>query len=219
MYVAVDKPAGVLTTRNQEGDVALTELVKRELCPGAEVVHPLSRLDFDVTGVVVFATSYEATQRASNLRSSGKYQREYHALVSPPPAQESFEWRWSIGVDPRDPNRRVAGRGRDEESAHTVGRVRDRRGAVAWLELTPVTGRTHQLRVHCAKAGCAVLGDRTYRGAKRVTLTDGAVVAVPRVMLHCARVSLAGDVVVQSIVPEDFSALWATLANGDSPQA
>jgi 23S rRNA-/tRNA-specific pseudouridylate synthase len=212
-FIACDKPSAILTTRGGAGDAeSLTERVRRELCPDAEVLHPLSRLDFEVSGVVLFAIRYEATQRAASLRAAGQYQREYHALVHPPLAEASVEWTWEIGVDPRKPERRIAGGGRERERAHTLVRERERRGEVSWIELVPLTGRTHQLRVHCAKAGHAILGDRTYRGARRVTREDGSVHAVSRTMLHCARVSLAGEIVVESRWHEDFAALWAALA-------
>ncbi|MFO0563650.1 MAG: RluA family pseudouridine synthase [Polyangiales bacterium] len=212
-FIACDKPSAILTTRGGEGDAdSLTERVRRELCPDAEVLHPLSRLDFDVSGVVLFATSYEATQHAAKVRAAGQYQREYHALVHPPLVEKSAEWTWEIGVDPRKPERRIAGGGRERERAHTLARERERRGEVSWIELVPLTGRTHQLRVHCAKAAHPILGDRTYRGARRVTREDGSVLAVSRTMLHCARVSLAGDIVVESRWHEDFAALWAALA-------
>lgn len=130
-FIACDKPSGVLTTRGDEGDgESLTERVRRELCPDAEVVHPLSRLDFDVSGVVVFAISYEATQRAANARAAGQYQREYHAMVNPALTERSAEWTWSIGVDPRNPTRRVAGGGREREDAHHRARARAARGGV-----------------------------------------------------------------------------------------
>jgi len=60
------------------------------------------------------------------------------------------------------------------------------------LGLWPQTGRTHQLRVHAAAAGAALLGDKHYGGAMRVVLTDGRVVRASRVMLHCMRVTLPG---------------------------
>lgn len=212
-FIACDKPSGVLTTRGDEGDgESLTERVRRELCPDAEVVHPLSRLDFDVSGVVVFAISYEATQRAANARAAGQYQREYHAMVNPALTERSAEWTWSIGVDPRNPTRRVAGGGREREDARTIARERERRGEVSLVELVPMTGRTHQLRVHCAKAGHAIVGDRTYRGARRIIRDDGAVLSVSRAMLHCARVSIAGDVVVEARWHDDFASLWSALA-------
>jgi 23S rRNA pseudouridine955/2504/2580 synthase/23S rRNA pseudouridine1911/1915/1917 synthase len=63
-------------------------------------------------------------------------------------------------------------------------------GAQGWalLALEPVTGRTHQLRVHAAHAGAPLLGDRVYGGPSRVTLASGSVVVFDRIALHAARV-------------------------------
>jgi 23S rRNA-/tRNA-specific pseudouridylate synthase len=81
-----------------------------------------------------------------------------------------------------------------------------------WLE--PETGRTHQLRVHAAAAGLALLGDRHYGGAPRIVLPDGSVHGARRTMLHCARVSLpdpAGGEALrfETLPPVDFGQLWA----------
>lgn len=206
-WIAVRKPPGMTTTPGDAG-VSLLDHV-RDLVGTTEALHPLSRLDYDVTGVALFALDYEATRIGSDAKARGAYVREYHALVSPPPAVDHADYRWPIGIDPRNPSRRVAAGGREREDAHSAMRVRERRGAVAWLELTPYTGRTHQLRVHCAKAGHPVLGDKTYRGRARVTLVDGEVLAVPRAMLHLGRVSVAGAVVVECPVSSDYSNVWA----------
>lgn len=209
-WLAVEKPAG-LTTTPLDGSRSLVELVRETLAPQGDVLHPLSRLDYDVTGVVLFALTRASTKVAADAKGDGGYAREYHALVSPAPRVDEAVWREPIGVDPRNAHRRVVG-GRAPESAESAARVRERRGGVAWLALRPKTGRTHQLRVHCAHAGCPVLGDRTYGGARRLTLDSGAVLSAGRVMLHCAEVSVRGGPTVRCAWPEDMRALWDALA-------
>lgn len=208
-WLAVEKPAGVTTTP-LKGSVSLVELVRETLAPQGDALHPLSRLDYEVTGVVLFALTREATKRAADAKRDGRYRRVYHALVSPPPSAEQMRWTWPIGVDPRNPHRRVVG-GRDPESAESEVFVKARRREVAWLALEPKTGRTHQLRVHCAHAGHPVLGDRSYGGARRITLDDGTVLGASRVLLHCAEVSVQGGPSVASPWPDDFNALWSAL--------
>ncbi len=211
-WLAVDKPPGLPTTPSPNAR-SLVDRVREELAPAAQVWHPLSRLDHDVTGAVLFALDRDATRIADRARELPEgYRRAYLALVQPAPASLEFVWDWDVGVDPRDPHRRLADAGRDRQTAHTTGRVEDRRGAVGRLALRPVTGRTHQLRVHAHRAGCPILGDRTYAGARRVVAADGAVRSVPRVMLHCAHVALDGGPSVHADPPEDFEALWGGLA-------
>lgn len=209
-WIALRKPPGITTTPNDATPSLLDRA--RAIVGETEALHPLSRLDYDVSGVVLFALDYDATRIAAEHKHRGTYARRYHALVSPAPSVDHAEYRWPIGVDPRNPSRRVAAGGREREDAHSAMTVRARRGAVGSIELVPYTGRTHQLRVHCAKAGHPVLGDKTYRGALRLALADGEVFAVPRVMLHLERVSLGGDVVVECSWPADFLNTWAACA-------
>jgi 23S rRNA-/tRNA-specific pseudouridylate synthase len=210
-WLAVDKPPGLPTTPGTSG-ISLVDRVRTELAPGASVLHPLSRLDHDVTGVVLFALDRDAALHADRARAREEgYRRTYLALVSPPPARDEFVWDWPIGVDPADPHRRVADRGRDPQTARTVGHVRELRGGVGFAELHPVTGRTHQLRVHARRAGCPIVGDRTYGGARRIARSDGEVIAIPRVLLHCAQLALEGGPTVRSQVPEDFTRCWESL--------
>jgi 23S rRNA-/tRNA-specific pseudouridylate synthase len=94
--------------------------------------------------------------------------------------------------------------------------------SAALLLLSPLTGRTHQLRVHVARAGVPLLGDRHYGGPMRCTLPTGQVVRAGRVMLHCARVRLpkigeaadAGKLSVDAPIPDDFRAVWLALGGG-----
>ena len=81
----------------------------------------------------------------------------------------------------------------------------------------PRTGRTHQLRVHAARAGCALLGDRAYGGSVRLVDADGRVSRAGRPMLHCAEVCVpspagAGPMTFHAPVPQDMRQLHATLA-------
>jgi 23S rRNA-/tRNA-specific pseudouridylate synthase len=83
----------------------------------------------------------------------------------------------------------------------------------------PATGRTHQLRVHAAKAGAPLFGDHQYQGDRRKVLPDGSVVTARRVMLHCARVSFpsingagGGLMQFQAPVRADMKKVWLALA-------
>jgi hypothetical protein len=80
--------------------------------------------------------------------------------------------------------------------------------------LEPVTGRTHQLRVHCASSGAAILGDRVYGQGGRLTAPSGAVLQVPRVMLHAAAVHIRTpglDFAVRAAIADDLRSLWQRL--------
>jgi 23S rRNA-/tRNA-specific pseudouridylate synthase len=87
------------------------------------------------------------------------------------------------------------------------------------LALEPVTGRTHQLRVHAAHANLPLLGDRSYGGPMRETMSDGRVLRFDRIALHAARVALRGDesLILSAPVPVRLRAWWDAL--GGDPSA
>jgi len=221
--LVVDKPPGLATTSPDGGDCLAARV--RALDPHAEKCHPSSRLDADVSGVVVFARTSRAIQGLLAARERGRYARRYVAL-GPTPApscalasSDDATWSWSIAIDPRDPRKRRAldegVSGERAQDAETHAHVLARSGAGLSLRLEPVTGRTHQLRVHAARAGLPLLGDVAYGGARRLVTGDGAVIACPRVALHCLVVVLPGPggelVAFRSELPGDLASMAESL--------
>lgn len=211
----VDKPPGIATT-SPDGRRCLAELAAR-MNRGAPRVHPTSRLDRDVTGIVIFARTDRAIAALLEARAAGTYRRRYAALLSGALEADAGRWEWPIAIDPRDKTHRVALE--PGQSGERVQEARTRFEVVlraplavrAWLY--PETGRTHQLRVHAARAGHALVGDVAYGGPKRLVLPDGRVVTASRPMLHCASVEVPHPVTGEALrleapIPEDFEAVW-----------
>ncbi|MBC7173479.1 MAG: RluA family pseudouridine synthase, partial [Polyangiaceae bacterium] len=170
----------------------------------------------EVTGLVTFARSQRAIDTTLEARRQGTYSRLYLALASVAPDASEGRWDWPIARHPREKRLRIAGEGRDAQVAETDFRVHARCAGAVLLHLFPRTGRTHQLRVHAARAGAPLLGDTAYGGARRAVLPDGRVRTAERVMLHCARIVLphprSGELrEFRSPVPEDFERLWVGL--------
>jgi RluA family pseudouridine synthase len=217
--VAVDKPAGVPTIADHGGAAhALVALAARALSVDAESLHPTSRLDRDVSGVVVLARAPAAARRLSEARARGAYVRRYVAIAARAPSPLQGTWEAPIGRAP-DPRKRAVG-GRDPAPAvtHYATCGRTERGE-ALLAVAPVTGRTHQIRVHASNAGAPLLGDRAYGGPSRITLPGGRVIEPRRIALHAALVSVpdsAGTTrTAASPVPDEMRALWTDLG-GDA---
>ena len=217
-WLVLDKPSGIATTSTLPGEQTLHSMVLAKY-PNAQRAHPLSRLDVEVSGAIVFAMSKQAIAKAEHAQRERALHKVYHALTPRIELDKDFFWEFSIAQDPNDPLRRVISPDGDPAKTDGTSIKRSRSGML--LALRPLTGRTHQLRLHCAHAGCPIWGDQKYGGAKRLALSDGAMVQVPRTMLHCARVDMDGEFSAESYWPEDFRAiglageLWseASLAN------
>jgi len=210
-WIAVDKPSGLATTAPEAARTESLVAWVRTSRPSLRHVHPLSRLDVDVTGLVLIACSDTALRAAERARETNSYARRYMALLARAPQPPAGEWRWPIGVDPRNPKRRLADAGQNPQPALTQYRTAAV-SAAAWVTMDLHTGRTHQIRVHTSHAGSPVLGDRTYGGPTRIVRDDGSVVAVRRALLHafCARVPGRAKV-VRVDPPADFADAWAAL--------
>ncbi|MBX3271640.1 MAG: RNA pseudouridine synthase [Sandaracinaceae bacterium] len=213
--VVAHKPSGLATTSPDGGD-SLTRRLEAQI---GGPLHPTSRLDAEVTGLVTFARTKHAIAVLKDARARGAYHREYLGLASATPAPLEGEWGWTIAIDPREPRLRVAlepgARGARAQAACTRYAVRASAAGVAALALFPITGRTHQLRVHAARAGAPLLGDVRYGGPRRLVLDDGRVVRAPRVMLHCRRLTIpdaeGGALELEAPVPDDLASLWSSL--------
>jgi tRNA pseudouridine32 synthase / 23S rRNA pseudouridine746 synthase len=171
LVVAV-KPAGLLAVpgRGEAKQHCLLRLLDEKF-PGLRVVH---RLDMATSGLMIFARSLEAQQRLSAAFAERRVHKRYVALVSGAPPAEQGQCELPLIADwPNRPKQKVdAEHGRP---ALTRWQVLAREGEHTRLALTPVTGRSHQLRVHCAASGFPIVGDALYGG-------DPA----PRLMLHAA---------------------------------
>jgi 23S rRNA-/tRNA-specific pseudouridylate synthase len=223
--LALHKPAGLATTA-PSGGPCLVE-VARALDPEALRLHPSSRLDTETTGVVIFARTRSATRGLLAARRAGAYERIYIALLARVPEPPEGVWDRSIEREPRDPRRRrpgppdaVGGRW-DAKPATTEYALSEQTEQGCVLHVRPRTGRTHQIRVHAAAAGCPLLGDVYYGGARRCTLPDGRVATARRVMLHCARVTIPHPVEgrtlsLSSPAPDDLRGLWSSLGGSDA---
>jgi len=217
----VDKPAGLQTEPDaRTADTLLSRLATQIAEPVARL-HALSRLDTGVSGVVTLGLSGEARRLVQGWREQGCFKRRYFALATGAPvapAASAGAWAESIG--------RAAGslrsiNGRNPEAAHTdyavAASARVAQGtpsALHLLALAPLTGRTHQLRVHAAAHGLPLLGDRAYGGVSRFTAPSGAVSALDRIALHAAWVELplSAPLRIESPTPAFLLDVWAAFA-------
>ena len=157
--LAVDKPAGMLIHPSRSrltGTLANYVLGYYQKTGQQSAFHPLTRLDRDTFGVVLLAKN----SHIHALLSAKGFQKEYWALVKGGPEADSGTIDAPIARLPLPSLlRHVHPDGKPSVTEYTVLK---RMGDSCLLSLIPVTGRTHQLRVHCAYMGFPILGDPQY---------------------------------------------------------
>lgn len=181
--LVLDKPAGLLAVagKGEAGQVHLAGWVQQRW-PEALVVH---RLDMATSGLMLFARSPAVQAALGSLFASRSIVKQYQALVHGHPAGDMGDINLPLAADwPQRPRQRVdAVHGKP---AHTRWQLLQRAQTAAGqpcsrLALQPLTGRTHQLRVHLLALGHAIVGDTLYA-------PQG--LAAPRLMLHACELAL-----------------------------
>ncbi|KQO74773.1 RluA family pseudouridine synthase [Methylobacterium sp. Leaf89] len=168
LVLVIDKPAGLPVHPGPKGGATLTDhldALRFGLPRRPEAAH---RLDRDTSGCLALGRHAKALARLNRLfAASGTVEKTYWALVEGGPETEAGEIALSLARrsdDPRSWWMKVDPAG---DAALTRFAVLGRGGGLTWLALSPVTGRTHQLRVHCAAMGFPILGDPIYGTAPR----------------------------------------------------
>ena len=157
--LAVDKPSGMLihpSRAKNEGTLANFVAGYYQKAGQCAAFHPLTRLDRDTFGVVLVAKN----AHIHALLQEAHPQKTYEALVYGTPPQPEGEVTAPIArCEMPSLLRRIDPEGKP---CRTLYRVLESGEHFSRLELHPVTGRTHQLRLHCAYLGCPILGDPQY---------------------------------------------------------
>jgi len=183
--LAVDKPAGELSVPGRGADKQQCTFARVRACwPDARVVH---RLDQATSGLMLFARDAAMQGRLSRAFAERRVVKRYVAVVLGIVADDSGCITWPLAADwPQRPRQRVDLEG--GRPARTEWQVlqRDPVRQRTRLMLTPVTGRTHQLRVHLASLGHPIVGDTLYAAPLAA--------AEPRLLLHAHELQLTHPV-------------------------
>ena len=166
--VIVNKEPGILVQGDSTGDKCLLDMVKDHIKeeydkPGAVFLGTVHRLDRPVSGLVVFARTSKALERMNEIFRKRDVQKTYWAVVKHKPAEKKGKLvHWLIKDEKRNVTTahdyEVQGSQRAELSYRWMGEI----NKFHLLEVTPVTGRPHQIRVQLATMNCPIRGDVKY---------------------------------------------------------
>ena len=171
--LAVDKPAGMLihpSRATMTGTLANRVLAYYQKTGQRSAFHPITRLDRDTFGVVLLAKNAHIHALLNELHTAGRLQKNYEALVYGGPEAEAGIIDAPIARYPLPSLLRYVNQ--DGKPSLTRYQLLERRESHSRLGLQPVTGRTHQLRVHCAHMGFPILGDPQYGSRESKALSD-----------------------------------------------
>ncbi len=199
--MVIDKPAGLPLDPGRQAEhgddrarASLADWLPLLQLGRRHMPHPAHRLDTDTAGCLVLGRTKPALAALNALFAARRAEKTYWAVVTGTPPSEggmldaplrkisTQKAGWRMETHPDGQPARTEWR--------VLGRAEGPGGPLAWLELRPATGRTHQLRVHCAHLGCPILGDPLYGSRPRPAAhsatppTRGPAPAAPHAPMH-----------------------------------
>ncbi|WP_432708287.1 RluA family pseudouridine synthase [Pedobacter sp.] len=174
--IAVNKRAGDIVQVDETGDESLDEMVKKYIAikynkPNEVFLGVMHRLDRPVSGVILFARTSKALSRMNDVFKNREVKKTYWAVVRNKPAALSGTLVHYLLKNTQKNvvtahAKEVPGSQRAELSYKLIGEL----GGYYLLEVDPLTGRSHQIRVQLASMGCPIVGDNKYgypRGSRK----------------------------------------------------
>jgi 23S rRNA pseudouridine1911/1915/1917 synthase len=177
--IAINKRAGDIVQVDETGDESLEDKVKKFIAqkynkPNGAFLGVVHRLDRPVSGVILFAKTSKALERINAMFKDREMHKTYYAVVRNRPKPESGNLvNWLIKNTQKNVtkahDKEVNGSLRSELNYKLVGEL----NGYYLLEVDPITGRPHQIRVQLSAIGCPIVGDNKYgypRGSLRKSI-------------------------------------------------
>ncbi len=220
--IALNKPEGLASQGGSfQGDRhidAYKSMLQFDASEGPRLIH---RLDKDTSGVLLLARSVKAANIFSSLFKEKLIEKVYWALVEGVPKKEESIvesyigkediWRPDFQKDLID-EKRTWDKGKKKKAVSYYKVIEKVGSRYSWLQLKPATGRTHQLRIHCAELGTRIIGDRKYSNGQSRDLKD-----IPfgskKLFLHARSLNFMHpvskkNIIIEAELPKHMSLVW-----------
>lgn len=219
--IVINKPAGLAVQGGTGTDRHLDALLDGLRYESAERPRLVHRLDKDTSGVLVLARSAGAAAKLAEAFRGKAVRKVYWAAVVGLPAPRRGKIDQPLAKLPGRAGERVVPDEDEGKRAITFYRtVTNAGGKISWVALYPVTGRTHQLRAHCALLGTPILGDGKYGGA---AAHPTGLAHSRELHLHARALSLphprGGILTVVAPLPPHMKDTWAFLGFAEADEA
>lgn len=233
--IVVNKPPGLLVTpdRWDQGIPTMQDMLREYLRRKEEVQHPnlrvIHRLDKDTSGAVVFAKDVKAQSYISKQFEAGEVHKTYNAIVTGVIAAQDGMISEPLMESPKKPGTMMVHR--DGKKSITLYTVVERFQHYTFVEARPLTGRTHQVRVHFLSIGHPLALDPLYGKPESLYLSSLKTgykskegeekPIITRLPLHALRLTFhepteEKPLVVEAPLPKDFSRMLKLLRKYDS---
>lgn len=202
--LVIEKPAFLLSVPGRGPEKRDSVFARLQDDWGEERVFLVHRLDLDTSGLMVFARNRAAQSALSRAFQARHVEKRYEAVVQGRVEADRGQINLPLIADwPNRPRQKVCHeQGKQALTGYTV----QRRGADwSYLDLMPVTGRSHQLRIHCRELGHPILGCDLYS-------PEAVLARSPRLLLHAAELTLphpSSGKAVSFYSPAPFADDWA----------
>lgn len=169
--IVVNKDLGIEVEDNKNLNILTILKDKYTYLNNLFLVH---RLDKFTSGLVVIARDQNTKNILEEMFKNGKIDKTYHAIIEGYTKNNKGSIEQPIGQDKKNPNKRIVMPiNKGGKKAITHYRVIKKLKGHTLIELKPLTGRTHQLRVHSAAIGCPIIGDRIYSYNAKIYKMEG----------------------------------------------
>lgn len=159
--LVINKPSGIAVHGGSGLSFGLIEGL-RALRPEAKFMELVHRLDRDTSGCILIAKKRSALRHMHEQLRTGKMDKRYHALVAGQWPDNRFKVKAPLRKNVLQSGERMVSVSNDGKPSETRYRILNKYDAATLVEASPITGRTHQIRVHCLHAGHAIAGDSKY---------------------------------------------------------